>query len=125
MARPLRRYLRLLAALTIVSGIGQLVFPGDLAAASAWGVAVGWQREIGFWNVAMYIVIARTVRANDPVAGRTVAIALVVLQLLAAANHAAAAIRGPAPLNAIMSVVNIGCAVFGGLALRAHEGRTP
>jgi hypothetical protein len=120
MATPLQRYLRLLAALTIVSAIGQLVFPTEIAAASAWGVALGWQREIGFWNVAMYVVIARTLRANDPVAGRTVAIALVALQLLAAANHAEAAMRSPAPLNAIMSAVNASCAVFGGLALRAR-----
>lgn len=68
----------------------------------------------------MYIVIARTVRANDPVAGRTVATALVVLRLLAATNHVAAAIRSPSPLNAIMSAVNASCAVFGGLALRGR-----
>jgi KinB signaling pathway activation protein len=119
----LQRYLRLLAALTIVSAVGQLVLPVELGAASAWGVAAGWQREIGFWNVAMYLVIARTLRANDPVAGRTVAIALVVLQLLAATNHAAAALRNPSPLNAIMSAVNSACAVFGGLALGAKEDR--
>ncbi len=115
----MQRYLRLLAALTIVSAIGQLVFPTEVAAASAWGMALGWQREIGFWNVAMYVVIVRTLRANDPLAGRTVAIALVVLQLLAATNHAAAAIRSPARLNATMSAVNAACAVVGGLALRA------
>jgi hypothetical protein len=120
MAQPLRSYLRLLAGLTIISGLGQLVLPGVLGAASAWGVALGWQREIAFWNVAMYLVIARTLRANHVAGARTVAIALVVLQLLAATNHAAAAIQGHAPLNTIMSVVNYGCVVFGVLALRVQ-----
>jgi hypothetical protein len=61
---------------------------------------------------------ACTLQANDAVAGRTVAIALVVLQLLAATNHAVAAIQSHAMLNAIMSVVNYGCVVFGIFALR-------
>ena len=67
MAKPLRWYLRLLAGLTLISGLAQLGFPGELGAASAWGVAPGWQREIGFWALAMYIVIAQTLRANDAV----------------------------------------------------------
>jgi hypothetical protein len=121
MAKPLRSYLRLLAGLTIISGLGQLVLPGVLGAASAWGSAPGWQREIAFWNLAMYLVIARTLRANDAIGARTVAMALVVLQLLAGTNHAAAAIQSRAPLNTIMCVVNYGCVVFGIVALRARE----
>jgi hypothetical protein len=64
MAKPLRWYLRLLADLTIISGLGQLGLPAELGAASAWGVARGWQREIASWDLAMYIVIARTLRAT-------------------------------------------------------------
>jgi hypothetical protein len=117
----LRRYLKLLAALTVLSGLGQLFLAGKLGAASAWGVAPGWQREIAFWDFAMYIVIARTLRANDPVASRTVAIALVALQVLVATNHAVAAIQTHATLNTIMAVVNCACVAFGASALR---GRT-
>jgi len=118
MTKMLRWYLRLLAGLTIISCLGQLGLPSQLGAASAWGVAPGWQREIAFWDLAMYIVIARTLRANDAVGGRTVAIALVVLQLLVATNHVAAAIQSHAMLNAIMAAVNYSCVVFGTLALR-------
>src|SRR3989442_13088681 len=118
MTKMLRWYLRLLAGLTIISGLGQLGLPSQLGAASGWGVAPGGQREIAFWDLAMYIVIARTLRANDAGAGRTVAIALVGLQLLVAPDHAAAAIQSHAMLNAIMAAVNSGCVVFGTLALR-------
>jgi hypothetical protein len=118
MTKPLRWYLRLLAALTIISCLGQLGLPARLGAASAWGVAPGWQREIAFWNVAMYIVIARTVRANDAVAGRTVALGLVALQLMAATNHAVAAIQSLAALNTIMAAVNYACVALGAFALR-------
>src|SRR2546427_1556186 len=77
MAKPLRWYLRLLAGLTIISCLGQLGLPAKLRAASAWGVAPGWQRETGFWALAMYIVIAPTPRAKDAVGRRAGAIALV------------------------------------------------
>jgi len=126
MAKPLRWYLRLLAGLTLISSLGQLGIPAKLGAVSAWGVARGWQREIAFWDLAMYIVIVRTLRANDAVAGRTVAIALVMLQLLVATNHAAAAIENHAPLNAVMAAINYGCVVFGTLALRVRAvGHVP
>ncbi len=118
MTTLLRSYLRLLAGLTIISCLGQLALPAQLGVASAWGVAPGWQREIGFWDLAMYIVIARTLRANDAVGGRTVALALVILQLLLATNHATGAIHSHSMLNAIMGAVNYGCVVFGALALR-------
>ena len=125
MTKQLRAYLRLLAGLIMISCLGQLAFPARVAAASAWGNAPGWQREIGFWNVAMYIAIVRMIRADDATGGRTLAIALVVLQFLAATNHAAAAIQSQTQLNTIMSLVNYGCVVFGMLALRASAaGRT-
>jgi len=117
MTTPLRRYLRLLAGLTILSALGQLVLPAQIGAASAWGFSPGWQREIGFWNLAMYLVIARTLRADDAVGGRTVAIALVVLQLVAGTNHAVDAIQSHARLNTVMAVVNYACVLLGVLAV--------
>jgi KinB signaling pathway activation protein len=122
MAKPLRWYLRVLAGLTIISGLGQLLLPAEVAAASAWGFAPGWQREIGFWDLAMYLVIARTLRANDAAGGRTVGIALVALQLVVATNHAVAAIQSQAVLNTVMAALNYGCVAFGAVALRVRTG---
>ena len=122
----LRWYLRVLAGLTLVSGLAQLVFPARVAAASAWPVAVGWQREIGFWALAMCLLVVLTLRANDPVAGRSIATALVILQLLAAGNHFAGALQSHGVLNEVMAVANFGCALFGIYAIRArprHVGR--
>jgi KinB signaling pathway activation protein len=120
MGTSLRLYLRLLAGLTIISCLGQLALPAKLGVNSAWGIAPGWQREIAFWNFAMYILIARTLRANDAVGGRTVAIALVALQALVATNHALATIQSHAILNAVMCAVNFGCVAFGLSALRVR-----
>src|SRR5215475_8216736 len=117
MADALRWYLRFLAALNVISAFGQLALPARVAAASAWGYAPGWQREIGFWNVAMSLVIIQTLRSKQPVACRTVTVALVVLQFLAATNHAAAAIDTHALLNTLMSAVNYAGVAFGLVAL--------
>jgi KinB signaling pathway activation protein len=126
METPLRWYLRLLGGLTIISCLGQMGLPVKLGIDSAWGIAPGWQREIAFWNLAMYIVIVRTLRANDAAGGRTVAIALVTLQSLVATNHAVAAIQSHAMLNALMCAINYGCVVFGVLALRVRPvGQLP
>jgi KinB signaling pathway activation protein len=121
----LRWYLRLLAFLLVVSAIGQLLLPAELGQASAWGVAPGWQREIAFWNVAMYIVIAGTLRLGNVSATRTVVAALCVLQFLVATNHAVAAVQTHALLNVGMSVVNYACVIFGIAALAAGERKAP
>jgi hypothetical protein len=73
--------------------------------------------------VGVYIMIARALRANEAVGGRTVAIGLVVLQLLAATNHAVAALQTHAVLNTVMGAVNYACVIFGLLALRAPAVR--
>jgi hypothetical protein len=70
----------------------------------------------------MYIVIARTLGANDPVAGRTVAIALVALQVAVATNHVVAAIQTHARLNTVMALVNYACVAFGMSALQGGRG---
>lgn len=119
MPKLLRGFLRLLGLLTLVSGLGHLVAPARLAAASGWGFAAGWQREIGFWDLAMCLAIVLTLRADDAAGGRRLAIALVVLQLPVALNHAAAALQTQASLNTGMAVVNAACVVFGIAALRA------
>jgi hypothetical protein len=123
MPKALLWYLRLLAGLTFISCLGQLGLPDDVGATSAWGTAPGWQREIGFWNLAMFIVIVRTLRTNDALGGRTVATGLIVLQLLVGTNHALAAIAHHQMLNVIMCAVNVGCLAFGVAALR--RGRAP
>ena len=99
-------YLRLMAGLTLISGLGQLLLPGQLGASSAWGIAPGWQREIAFWDLAMYLIIAGTLRANDAAVGRRLAIALVVLQLMVATNPVAAAVQSHPALNTIMAVAD-------------------
>ena len=114
----LRAYMRLLAVLTALSCLGLLFLPTELGARTPWGTAPGWQREIAFWDLSMYIVIVRTLRRADVVAARLLVTALVVLNFLVAANHFATVMQGPgALLNTIAGAINIGSGTLGLVAL--------
>jgi KinB signaling pathway activation protein len=128
MPRLLRAYLRLLAVLTIISGVGLLVMPAQLGAMPPRGAAPGWQREIAFWNFATYVVIVRTLRRGDAGAMRLLVTALVVLNFLVAANHIAAVLAsGAAPLNLVAGAINAASGILGLIALRQsrHGGVIP
>jgi hypothetical protein len=117
-ARLVRAYLLLLAILTALSCLGLLVLPYELGAMTSWGAAPGWQREIAFWNLTMYIVIVRTLRSTDAVTSRLLVSALVVLNFLVAGNHFATLLRGShALLNTVAGAVNAGSGTFGLVAL--------
>lgn len=114
MGKLSRTYLRLLAVFMAVSCLGLLFLPRVLGARTPWGAAPGWQREIAFWNVSMYIVIVGTIRRADRASSRLLVAALVVLNCLVAANHFAAVMQGGALLNFLAGAANVG---IGGLGL--------
>jgi hypothetical protein len=114
----LRAYLRLLAVLTALSCLGLVFLPTELGARTPWGAAPGWQREIAFWNLSMYVVIVRTLRRGDAVSARLLVTALVVLNFLVAANHFATVMHGSgALLNTIAGAINVGSGTLGLVAL--------
>jgi hypothetical protein len=118
MGKLSRTYLRLLGVFMAMSCLGLLFLPRVLGASTPWGAAPGWQREIAFWNVSMYIVIVGTIRRADAVSGRLLVAALVVLNFLVAANHFAALMQGPgALLNTLAGAANVGIGSLGFISL--------
>ena len=53
----MNKFLRVLFIILLVAMGGamiyQIFFPEVMGSHSGYGVAVGWQREIGFWNLAV------------------------------------------------------------------------
>src|SRR2546426_666519 len=97
---------------------GLVLLPTELGARTPWGAAPGWQREIAFWNLSMYVVIVRTLRRGDAVSARLLVTALVVLNFLVAANHFATVMQGSgALLNTIAGAINVGSGTLGLVAL--------
>jgi KinB signaling pathway activation protein len=109
----LRFYLLAVAWMLVGSAAGQIFLPKAIASGSAWGLAAGWQREIGFFDIAMAVVAFGALRSNDFKFQRGVALALIILTALIGTNHLIALVSEPhawvhvvfTPLNYVVSVV--------------------
>jgi len=119
----LRSYLLAVAWVLVGSSVGQILLPEAIASGSAWGLAAGWQREIGFFDIAMAVVTFRAFRGNDLKFQRSVALALIILTALVGTNHLIALVSEPhswvhvvfTPLNYVVSAVG-GAALYYGPA---------
>jgi KinB signaling pathway activation protein len=117
----LRFYLLAVAWVLVGSSVGQIFMPEAIASGSAWGRAAGWQREIGFFDIAMAVMTFRALSSNDLKFQRSVALALVILTALIGTNHLIALVYEPrawvhfvfTPLNYVVSVVG-GAALYNG-----------
>ena len=58
--------------------IFQLFFPIYMGSHSGYGVSVGWQREIGIWNVAVLVILIAVNLKYDWFYLRTVLLALII-----------------------------------------------
>jgi len=57
----MNKFLRVLFILVIIAMTGaiifQLFFPTYMGSHSGYGISVGWQREIGIWNMAVLVIL--------------------------------------------------------------------
>ena len=57
----MNKFLRVLFILVIIAMSGaiifQLFFPSYMGSHSGYGISVGWQREIGIWNMAVLVIL--------------------------------------------------------------------
>jgi KinB signaling pathway activation protein len=118
----LRPYLVAVAWLMVGSAVGQIFLPEAIAGGSAWGLAAGWQREIGFFDIGMAVVTFRSLRSNDLKFQRSVALALIILTALIGTNHLIALVSAPrAWVHVVFTPLNYVVSVVGGAAL--YDGR--
>jgi cell division protein FtsW (lipid II flippase) len=114
----LRIYLAVAVWVLAISALGQITLPRRIASGSVWGFAPGWQREIGFFDIAMALIAFCALRANEPRFSRSVAIVFVILTALIGTNHLYAVASGSRSwVHVTFTVVNytavaIGCAAL-------------
>ncbi|RVU55857.1 hypothetical protein [Anaerosphaera multitolerans] len=57
----MNKFLRVMFIILIIALLGaaimQLFFPEMMGANSEYGISIGWQREIGFWNLAILPIL--------------------------------------------------------------------
>lgn len=78
----MNRLLRFLFILLIIAMTGaiifQIFFPSYMGSHSGYGISIGWQREIGIWNVAVLVILIAVNLKYDWFYLRTVLLALIL-----------------------------------------------
>ena len=78
----MNRLLRFLFILLIIAMTGaiifQISFPSYMGSHSGYGISIGWQREIGIWNVAVLVILIAVNLKYDWFYLRTVLLALIL-----------------------------------------------
>ena len=106
----MNKFLRVLFIILMVAMGGamiyQIFFPEVMGAHSGYGVAVGWQREIGFWNLAVLIIFVAVNVKYVWFYLRVVLGALMVGGLGIGTNHLLAYLEGATFVNLVGAIEN-------------------
>lgn len=92
MSRLMRSFLVFAACCFAGAFVVQTFFPEVGGQGTAWGLAPGWQREIGFWNVFALAVVVGALMRGDGDTPRIVALGIVALAFLLGTNHLVAVV---------------------------------
>jgi len=111
-------YLRVMVWVFVLSFLAQVLLTRTTATASVWGFAPGWQREIGFFDVAFAVTAFGAFKSAKLDFQRGVAVAIVVLTTLVGSNHLATILSGrTSSLHELFVGVNYAAVAFGCAAL--------
>lgn len=106
----MNKFLRILFIILLLAMGGamiyQIFFPEVMGAHSGYGVAVGWQREIGFWNLAVLIILVAVNVKYDWFYLRVVLGSLMVGGLGIGTNHLLAYLEGATFVNLVGAIEN-------------------
>jgi len=86
--------------------IFQLFFPTYMGSHSGYGISVGWQREIGIWNVAVLVILLAVNLKYDWFYLRAVLLALILGGLGIGTNHFLNYLQHHHSVNAIGALEN-------------------
>ncbi|GIN73298.1 hypothetical protein J14TS2_37730 [Bacillus sp. J14TS2] len=122
----MNKLLRIMFIILIVAMTGaaimQLFFPEIMGANSEYGIAPGWQREIGFWNLAILPILIGVNLKYDYYFLKIVVISLIVGGLGFGTNHLLGFIEdGSKTISLIGAVENYLLVLFWVLGLRIES----
>ena len=111
-------FLRVWAFGSIYAAVAQLAFQKLGADGTHWGYTPGWQREIGFWNLGLVLIIIQSLFKGTYNSKVQITRALVVLSLLFGTNHFLEIFKGGTIYSHIGGAVeNYIAVIWGGILL--------
>ena len=86
--------------------IFQLFFPTYMGSHSGYGISIGWQREIGIWNVTVLVILITVILKYDWFYLKAVLMALIIGGLGIGTNHFLSYLQYRHSVNAIGALEN-------------------
>ena len=89
--KKINLFLRVLFIILIISISGaailQIFAPEYMGRHAAYGISIGWQREIGFWNIAVLVILITAYRHYNWTYLKSILLALILGGIGIGSNH--------------------------------------
>ena len=89
--KKMSTYLRVLFIILIIAISGaallQIFAPEYMGKNAAYGISTGWQREIGFWNIAVLVILITAYRHYNWIYLKSILLALILGGIGIGTNH--------------------------------------
>ena len=108
--KKMNLFLRVLFIILIIAISGaailQIFAPEYMGRHAAYGISIGWQREIGFWNIAVLVILITAYRHYNWTYLKSILLALILGGIGIGSNHFVHYLRMHQMVNLIGAVEN-------------------
>ena len=108
--KKMNLFLRVLFIILIISISGaailQIFAPEYMGRHAAYGISIGWQREIGFWNIAVLVILITAYRHYNWTYLKSILLALILGGIGIGSNHFVHYLKMHQMVNLIGAVEN-------------------
>lgn len=123
----MNKLLKALFIIVIIAMLGaaimQIFIPEYNAERSGFGLAAGWQREIGLWNIAMIVILIGTLLKGNRNTIRIVSCGASTLGVLLGTNHLVEFISTAKQINLVGAIENYAFVILLVIALFIEKNR--
>ena len=108
--KKMNLFLRVLFIILIIAISGaailQIFAPEYMGRHAAYGISIGWQREIGFWNIAVLVILITSYRHYNWTYLKSILLALILGGIGIGSNHFVHYLKMHQMVNLIGAVEN-------------------
>ena len=125
--KKMNLFLRVLFIILIIAISGaailQIFAPEYMGRHAAYGISIGWQREIGFWNIAVLVILITAYRHYNWTYLKSILLALILGGIGIGSNHFVHYLKMHQMVNLIGAVENYLLVLAWIIGLKIEERR--
>lgn len=125
--KKMNLFLRVMFIILIIAISGaailQIFAPEYMGKHAAYGISTGWQREIGFWNIAVLVILITAYRNYNWTYLKSILLALILGGIGIGSNHFVHYLKMHQIINLVGAVENYILALAWIIGWKIEEGR--